>query len=40
MKNNFRKLQLCRETLHFLTRGDSELRSESHGLLYNLRQCG
>ena len=33
MKKNFRKLQLNRETLHFLTLGDSGLRNAKGGLV-------
>jgi hypothetical protein len=33
MKKSPRKLQLCRETLHFLTLGDSGLRNAKGGLL-------
>jgi hypothetical protein len=33
MKKNIRRLQLCRETLHFLTLGDSGLRNAKGGLV-------
>ncbi|HLX09893.1 MAG TPA: hypothetical protein VKY89_18700 [Thermoanaerobaculia bacterium] len=33
MKKNTKKLHLCRETLHYLTLGDSGLRNAAGGLI-------